>query len=146
MLESTRNSLRQDDQGVSPVIGTILMVAATVVLGATVIAAVNAFGGKDVDPPVNAVWKAQAIDSDGDGRSDVLKITYLTGPQGVNTADVQVNVVLTGGTLGTPTAAHATAGEWNPGDFWMYTGDGTYTVSVSMLGNTALDQTLVIDE
>src|SRR5438445_220045 len=53
---------RKNDQGISPVIGTILMIAATVIIAGAVYAAVNIYGGKNAKQTVDAAWKSQALD------------------------------------------------------------------------------------
>lgn len=142
------------DEGVSPVIGTILMVAVTVVLGATVFAAVNGFGSKGVQESTNAVFKATAVDTDGNGRTDTMKLTYLTGPTGVALSDVSVNVnpattlSWTRSDLGADGVANTADDEWSPGDFTTVNPAArtTYFVSVSILGTTVLDQAVALDE
>src|SRR5438477_2809103 len=79
-----RKYLNRNDQGISPVIGTILMIAATVIIAGAVYAAVNIYGGKNTKQNVDAAWKAQVIDANGNGLDDTLKITYLSGPSGVS--------------------------------------------------------------
>lgn len=150
MFQLVRNMFRKDDDGVSPVIGTILMVAVTVVLGATVFAAVNSFGNKGLKESQNAVWRAQALDTDGNGKTDTLKITYMTGPSDV--ADSQVIVSVSQGSTAQTNNSYikATNGVWNPGDFMAYTTAGsasaTYFVSVTFVGTTVLDQSIKLDE
>lgn len=146
MFASIRRRLQKNDEGVSPVIGTILMVAATVVLGATVIGAINAFGSEEVTPQANAVWRAQAIDTNGNGQTDTLKITYLNGPSGIAASQVLISVVEPEDADGPTYSTGPAPATWSPGDFVLYTGAGTYHVTVSVLGNVALDQSVTLAE
>jgi flagellin-like protein len=126
-----RKHLNRTDSAISPVIGTILMVAATVIIGGAVYAAVNAYSGKAAKPATDAAYKAQALDTDGNGKEDTIK-----------NADPRVTV--TGASWGTGTN---TTTSWSPGDFSSYAGNaGTVYVTVSMGGSTVLDQTLQLKE
>ena len=152
-----RNALKnrlnraRNDEGISPVIGTILMVAATVIIGGAVYAAVNAYSGKAAKPATDAAFKAQAIDSDGDGKEDLVKITYLAGPSGASP------VFSVSGASNDPAAVPANtptplvhSGTWSPGDFATYSTAGdtaaTVFVTVSLSESTTLDQTLQLKE
>lgn len=146
-MRSFRNTLRKQldsDAAISPVIGTILMIAATVIIGGAVYAAVNAYSGKASKNNVDAAFRAQAIDADGDGRTDTVKVTYLSGPTGAT-----ASVTATGNA--TALAPGATAGAtWDPGEFatWTTNGDVSDTafVSAAIGDQTFLDQTLRLDE
>lgn len=148
MFHLVRSLFRKDDEGVSPVIGTILMVAVTVVLGATVFAAVNSFGNKGLKESQNAVWRAQAIDTDGNGKTDQIKISYLTGPSALANSEVVVTVT-SGNTTHAPiSSVKAAAGSWSPGDSQTYkpSAAGSYFVSVTFVGTTVVDQAIRLDE
>lgn len=144
-MRTRQNELAKDDEGISAVVGAILMIAVTVVIGATVYAAMNGFGDDEVSDGPQAAYRAQAIDTDGDGKSDRIKITYLTGPTGVGNSDVALAVKDDGGNDVDPVADKTT--DWSPGDFVLYDGAaGPHFVTVSILGTTVVDQTLTLDE
>lgn len=135
------------DEAISAVVGAILMLAVTVVLGATVYAAINGFGGDTVET-TDAAFKATSVDTNGDGRTDAIKVTYLTGPSNVPAADVAIAVQSLSGTAVSGTHS----GAWNPGDFDLYdtptcssSGGCGYFVSASILGNTVVDQTVNVN-
>lgn len=135
----------RNDSAVSPVVGTILMVAVTVALGATVLTIVSGFGGNSIKESTAAVFKAAAVDSDGNGKTDAIKITYVTGVNNLATADVGVAVKNVGGT----SVTNATTTAWNPGDFRIYDtpgGAGSWFVSIGVRGSAVLDQTITVDE
>lgn len=147
-----RNALR-NDEGISPVIGTILMVAATVIIGGAVYAAVNAYSGKTAKPATDAGFKAASLDTDGDGLEDTIKVTYLTGPRDLSASTVIVSLRDADGTaLARSIASHSNATAWNAGDYETYElpaigGDpGSIFVSVALQDNTVLDQTVSIRE
>ena len=160
MLEAFRLSLRRrldnNDQGVSPVIGTMMMVAVTVVLAATVITIVNRNKGATASNPTNAAWAAQAYDSDGNGATDHVKLTYITGPKNVPNGDIAISFLNVTGSFLNPLATNGTlqplsivhSGAWNPGDVIIYKPASTaaYTVTVTQTGNTVLDQSIATDE
>lgn len=132
-----------NDRAVSPIIGTILMIAVTVVLGATVYGAVNGFGSKTVKESTNAAFRVQAVDTNNDGATDVLKLTYVTGPSGVAESNVVIQVKNATGAVQTLAARGAA---WSPGDLMLYDlPRDTYFVSVSILGSAVVDQTVSLD-
>lgn len=135
---------RNNDHAISPVIGTILMVAATVIIAGAVYAAVNAYSGKATKTGPDASFKAQSIDTDGDGLEDTIKVTYLSGPSDSDAADVIVKDASDGSNL----TASAWETSWSPGDYEAFTPDdaGTYYVTVLMGDTTILDQTLELKE
>ncbi len=144
------------DDGVSPVIGTILMVAVTVVLGVTVYAVMSGFGDDSIQEPTNAAFKTQAVDTDGDGKSDKLKVTYISGPTAVPAADVLIAIKASNGTAayvdlaagGGQWVSPTSPAQWNPGDFIVFDplDAGSYFVTVSILGDTVVDKSVMIDE
>lgn len=132
------------DTAVSPVIGTILMVAVTVALAATVLAIMNGFGGDTPSEASSSTFNAQAIDTDNNRKTDALRLTYIQGP--VATAS-DVHIVVTS-SAGTPVTFTAPA-TWTPGDFIVINppaGAGGYQVSVSVLGTTVLSTSIQLDE
>lgn len=145
MRSFLQKHIQRNDEAISPVIGTILMVAATVIIGGAVYAAVNAYSGKAAKPAIDAAFKAQALDTDNDGLEDTLKITYLAGPTG---ASPSLKIADSTGAAVPAAAAHT--GTWSPGDFATFatTGDvaATIFVTVSLGENTVLDQTLALKE
>lgn len=147
-MHKLRTSFSKDQNGVSPVVGTILMVAATVAIGATVFTALNGFGSESVEAPTNAAFRAQGLDTDKNGLVDQVKITYVSGP-GVLDANV-VAVKLQGPSTAviTEVAYLDASPDWTPGDFITYTTDtpGTYYATATVQGNMLLDQSIVIEE
>ena len=144
----TRNTNRlfESEDAVSPVIGTIMMVAVTVVLAASIVAVMNGYGQQSVQAPDNLAFKAQAVDSNGNGAPDRIKITYVTGDSNVTLADVTITVTNSTGAVLTPVSAKT--GSWNPGDFLIFdpASGGGYFITVSARGNTLVDQTVNVAE
>ena len=138
---------RMNDHGISPVIGTILMVAATVIIGGAVYAAVTAYNGKSAKPPTDASFKAQAMDSDGNGLDDSIKVTYLSGPNNL-AASVKVAYASNGTAVSGGEITKAPPASWNAGDYAAFnpTGAGTYYVTVALGGTTLLDQSVQVQE
>jgi len=145
-MESLYRKLRRNDDAISPVIGTILMVAATVIVAGAVYAAVNAYNGKATKTAPDASFKAQSIDSDGDGLEDTIKVTYLSGPSGSDAVRASVK---------NATSAAAVTGSsittWSPGDYQTFdppsgASPGSFYVTVIMGENAMLDQTLALKE
>jgi len=140
-------NLAKKDHAISPVIGTILMIAATVIIAGAVYAAVNLYSGKSAHQATEAAWKAQALDSNGDGTLDTIKVTYVTGPSGVasgTASGVTVTLKDAAGTGVNPACSPSCPATWSPGDFYTYkpAAAGTYYVTVSQSGTDVLDQTL----
>ena len=69
-----------DERGVSPVIGVILMVAATIVIAAVVMAMLGGFGPPKRQYAVIASADESGGDTDGDGAVPEIIITYRGGP------------------------------------------------------------------
>lgn len=145
-----KKHLSKNDDAISPVIGTILMVAATVIIAGAVYAAVNAYSGRSAQSTPDAVYKAQAIDTNNNGLEDTVKITMLSGPDADDDA-LAATVAHAGGTF-TVTAGIEPA-TWSAGSFQTFTSSATsangsqsYYVTVTMGGSTLLDQTLVLRE
>ena len=80
-----------DEKGVSPVIGVILMVAATIVIAAVVMGMLGGFS-----PPRRtyavSVTAYEAGDLDGNGVSPDIVITYLGGPDNAYVDHLSVSV------------------------------------------------------
>lgn len=135
--------LRSNDRAISPVIGTILMVAATVIVAGAVYAAINAYSGRASKETVDAAFRAQAVDTNANGLEDTIKITYLSGPAGA--ADIQATVKnATSGATITGTGSMPS----DPGDFISYKPSlaGGYFVTVTLGTTTYVDQTLQLRE
>ena len=75
--------IRKDKKGVSPVIGVILMVAATIVIAAVVIAMLGGF---------SAPGKAYAISVTAEDRAGNLYITYNGGPDAASVTGFNTTV------------------------------------------------------
>lgn len=137
----------REDEGISPIIATILLIAVAVILGATVYAAVSGFGSKAPKEATNAAFRSTLIDSDNDGKTDRIKLTYLSGP---SNADVTQNVHNATNVPVSPIGACPTS--MSPGEFCLYKANsptgaaGAYSVTVRVVDTTVLDQTLSLDE
>lgn len=145
MIRSIHKRSLARDSGVSPVVGTILMVAVTVALGATVLAIMSGVGGDQVKESSNAVFKSTAVDTDGNGKTDVIKITYISGPSPILDTDVLITIRNAAGV----DVTNQTVASWQPGDFRIFNtpaGADSFFVTVSVLGTTVVDQTLMVDE
>lgn len=138
-----------NDHAISPVIGTILMVAATVIIAGAVYAAVSAYSGHNSKPPVDASWKAQAIDSDGNGLDDTIKITYLSGPANVAASGMTTSIAQSNGTALQQVSSVNSGSGWSPGDYATYklayglpanSQTATVYATITQGGNTVLDQ------
>ncbi|MHC1635530.1 MAG: type IV pilin [Candidatus Methanospirareceae archaeon] len=95
----TRN-IRKDKRGVSPVIGVILMVAATIVIAGVVMGMLGGFGPPRRTYTVTAT-ASEAYDLDGDGNTPDIEITYHGGPDNAYVDYLNVSVDGTAVTLGT---------------------------------------------
>ena len=141
-------NLKRNDDAISPVIGTILMVAATVIIAGAVYAAVNAYNGKSSNPTPDAGFKATTIDTGTtpNGAEDTIKVTYLSGSAGTATVTVKTAAGATA-QQGTPPTdcAGALSG---PGQFLTCKpgAAGTYYVVVTVGSSTLLDQTMTLKE
>ena len=80
-----------DEKGVSPVIGVILMVAATIVIAAVVMAMLGGFGPPKKTYTVTAT-ASEAYDLDGDGNHPDIEITYHGGPDNAYVDYLNVSV------------------------------------------------------
>ena len=77
-MKANVRAIQQNDEGVSPVIAVILMVAITVVLAATVYVWVSGFAS-DSGGPESASATARGFDSDDDGDVDTIRVTLVRG-------------------------------------------------------------------
>lgn len=120
------------DSAVSPVIGTILMIAATVVLGGVIYAAIGGFSKQSEAPAGDApVFKAVQ-------REDGVRVTYLSGPDGV-----EPRFTLDGLEDGSPAAS------WRPGDSYTFlrtAGATGASVTVTVGSKVVLDATFAYPE
>lgn len=136
-----RKHLRKNDEAISPVIGTILMVAATVIIAGAIYAAINSYSSRANKSSVDATFRVQSVDTDGDGITDSIKIGYLSGPDG---AHVTYAIYQLDGTKINGTATGGAYPYWtgHPGDFVSYNpaNAGTYSVSVLIGDQTFVDQ------
>jgi flagellin-like protein len=148
-------SLNRNDDAISPVIGTILMVAATVIIAGAVYAAVNAYNGKSSDPTPDAAFKATTVDTGAtpNGAEDTIKVTYLSGSAGsasivVKKADGTTATSADGADAGTDpddcASTLTSAGSFMTCD--PLAGAGTYYVVVAIGDQTLLDQTMTLKE
>ena len=108
-----------DEKGVSPVIGVILMVAATIVIAAVVMGMLGGFGPPRRTYTVTAT-ASEAYDLDGDGNTPDIEITYHGGPDHAYVD--YLNVSVDGNSVTT-----AIGGDWGTADG---TNDVTPGVSV----------------
>ncbi len=132
------------DDGVSAVIGTMLMVTVTVLAGITLYAVMGGFAEEGFRTPANAAFKAQAMDTDGNRKTDRIKITYIGVPTVAN-GDVVIRIK---DAAGTPVAFPAHVGQWKVGDSVIFEppSAGTYFVTVTILDDTVLDRAVTVDE
>lgn len=141
-------NLKRNDHAISPVIGTILMVAATVIIAGAVYAAVNAYNGKSSSPTPEAAFKATTIDTGAtpNGAEDTIKVTYLSGSAGTATVTVTTSAGTTA-TQGSP-ATNCGGALTGAGNFLTCKpgAAGTYYVVVTVGSTTMLDQTLTLKE
>lgn len=138
-----------NDHAVSPVVGTILMVAVTVAIGATVLAITSGIGDDGIQESTNAVFQATAVDTNANGKTDAIRVTYISGTAGLANADVAVSIRDGGGAA----LATSTSGTWSPGDFRLFdcagagcSSAGSWFTTVSVLDGTVVDKTLNVDE
>ncbi len=131
----------RDDEGVSPVIAVILMVAITVVLAATVYVWVSGFSSDDGGPE-NAQVRAVGFDSDNNGASDWIRLTLVRG-ENAPYGDAAMTFSLTApdNTLTTHNASDAAARVLceNPDDGGT-ADDGLCEVAADAFGNDADDE------
>lgn len=148
-------SLKRNDDAISPVIGTILMVAATVIIAGAVYAAVNAYNGKTASPTPDAAFKATTVDTGAtpNGAEDTIKVTYLSGSAGTASVTIKkadgTTATAADGADADTTPDDCTASLTSAGSFMTcdpLAGAGTYYVVVSIGDTTLLDQTMTLKE
>ena len=86
---------RQDDRGVSPVIGAVLMLAVVVIVGAAVGVFVFGLAGQQNDPSPNIFRVTSSLDGVGAGGDPVIRISEKGGDTvtiSENTIDVVIAV------------------------------------------------------
>jgi flagellin-like protein len=153
------------DEGVSPVIAVILMVAITVVLAATVYVWVSGFANEQ-DSPEQASAAASGIDLDDDGDVEWVKVSLTAGENTpYDQADVTASATAQNGTSIDAVCEDAQGVTWGSGtlscdgdawaggDSWdtgenLYVpclGDGNHPVTFSVRGTTILDTNVVCD-
>lgn len=144
MLANIRNHLKKDENAVSAVIGTILMIAVTVILGGVIYAAIGGFGGKDLSPKTDYGFKAVASDPNSGAPAHSLKISYVSGPSGLT--NVVLKIRSADGTDQTPTVTPTGCTLGAPGDLCVYalSAAGTYSVNVLVGTQSALDTTVTV--
>ncbi len=135
-----------EDRGVSPVVGSILMVAVAVIASATVIAFANQMGGDGLDEPGFVSFRIAPVDTDNNGRTDAVRITYVSGPRNIAADDIRLHVTDINGTVVPATYPKTTP--WNPGEWVLFDAPGPALLhaSVGMLGETVLARTVRVDE
>ncbi len=164
MSKTKRRQTVTDDEGVSPVIAVILMVAITVVLAATVYVWVSGFATEDSGPE-QAAATAKGVDLDDNGDVDWIQVTLTSGENAPYSADDVTNSTTdnSGNTIGfvctdASDAANcdgsatefreADGDEWDVGEnLWIpCKGDGTHLLTFSVSGTTILDTSVSCDE
>ncbi len=151
----------RDDEGVSPVIAVILMVAITVVLAATVYVWVSGFASEDTGPE-QAAATAKGVDLSGDGDVEWIQVTLTSGQNApYSWSDVTNSTTAPDGTSAEQICETA-QGEWGndwctdnfgSGDSWDVggnlwipcQGDGNHIVTISVSGTTILDARVSCD-
>lgn len=144
-----RNQQEMNDEGVSPVIAVILMVAITVVLAATVYVWVSGFSS-DQQGSENAQVRATGYDSDSNGATDYIRLTLVRGENAPYDKDVvdleglnHTNEALT--TICNDIASSCTAftsGEtWDVGGvkYVQCDGDGPHQITLNIRDSVVLD-------
>ncbi|HLE98011.1 MAG TPA: archaellin/type IV pilin N-terminal domain-containing protein [Candidatus Thermoplasmatota archaeon] len=139
-----RREIARNDAAISPIIATILLIAATVVLGATIYAATTGFGSKTPTAGTDASFTAKPFDSDGNGLSDTIRITYLQGPPGLDVTMIvadDTGTTITHGCDDTDLAV---------GDSCIVdeteVDDGRWTITITAGNAVILDQTVTIEQ
>ncbi len=89
-----RKHFNEDDSGVSPVIGVILMVAITVILAAVIASFVLGMGPNTATTPT-ATFSSEAADTDSDPAADELSITMGSG-ETIDAAKVEITYTAPG--------------------------------------------------
>jgi flagellin-like protein len=163
-LRERINALKADE-GVSPVIAVILMVAITVVLAATVYVWVSGFANEQ-EGPEQASATASGVDLDDNGDVEWVKLT-LTQGENAPYDEADVTISATGnsgnalnlcesaqGTAGTPNTCSTAWGDgsgdttWDTGENLWFSceGDGNHVVSASVGDTTILESSIDCDE
>lgn len=144
-LDKLRLSKTKDD-AVSPVVGTILMVAVTVILGIAVYAAMSGFGEDSAEASPDYGFKVTTVDTDDNGMRESIKVTYISGPTGVD--DGAITLQTDTGCADGVDLRGGTGNTWDPGDFATYGPGCTGSVSATLtVGNeVVVDTVLSLDE
>jgi flagellin-like protein len=163
-LEERIKALRSDE-GVSPVIAVILMVAITVVLAATVYVWVSGFASEDTGPE-QAAATAKGVDLDDNGDVEWIQVTLTSGQNAPYKASDVTNSTTdnTGSSvdLVCMTASNADCSgnsdrfqehidpedEWDVGEnLWIPCNDeGNHLMTFSVRDSTILDTSVSCDE
>lgn len=160
MTTSKRHWLAtRDDEGVSPVIAVILMVAITVVLAATVYVWVSGFATEDSGPE-QAAATAKGVDLNGDGDVEWVQLTLTSGqnapyswsdvtnsttaPDGTAVGELCETAQLTGSDC---TDGFESGDSWDVGEnVWVACQDeGNHLITLSVSGTTILDARVSCD-
>lgn len=159
--QSIRRRVR-GDEGVSPVIAVILMVAITVVLAATVYVWVSGFATEDSGPE-QASATAKGVDLDDNGDVEWIKITLNKGnnaPYGsddvtisatANDGSSLTNICETAQMSGSPSTCtddFGSSDSWDVGEnLWIQcNAAGNHAITASVKGTTILDTTIKCEE
>lgn len=145
----------KETQAVSPVIGTILMVAIAVMLAAGVYAWVTMFdSGSEV--PEQVRLRATTIDTDDNGRTDWIRVTMMSAGNAPYGFDVVSSEILgPGGSVGELCASpDSSTCPVDPGDSWdvgqsvyiQCEDAGEHFVTVTIRGTTVLDDRIRCEE
>jgi len=168
LVEGVRKRL-QPDNAVSPVIATILMVAITVVLAATVYVWVSGFNNQDQGPE-NVALSTSSMDADRNGASDWIRVTLTRGENAPYSNTIVSAQVIHGSTVlssandwllctspsGTTLGGNqicTAASQFDGSDVWAVgaslfipcQGEGQHTITVGLAGSTVLDTTVRCD-
>ena len=98
--------IRKDKKGVSPVIGVILMVAATIVIAAVVIAMLGGFTAPGQSYAVSATAEVRSP-----GGTNTVYVTYMGGPDADQVDSLSAEVTDSAGSYANAVPLNATA--WN---------------------------------
>ena len=116
-----------DEKGVSPVIGVILMVAATIVIAAVVMGMLGGFSPPKRTYAVTAT-ASEAGDLDGDGKTPDIEITYLGGPD--HTYVDKIDVSVDGSTVQTWGTVNGNSNDVTPGVSKIVDSDDVNTIDI----------------
>lgn len=157
--QKKRIRLRKNDDAVSPVIGTILMVAVTVMLAAGVYLWTTVFNSDD-SAPEDVTIRPTSYDQDDDGLIDWARLTLVSGEDAPYNHDVtnltlldpDGDLLYDGSALCSSPSADGScdvaSGTWDVGEslYVPCQGDGGHLLTITIRGHTVLDTEVTCNE